>query len=305
MTRTPRSCAAWHDSRDGALGERGDGQRWVDGERARHRGAVGDEDARVAAQLMPVDPGPRWPGRRRCGRTPAGARCRRRPRRSSTACTRARPSRSRMSLTSASDSAQPRSVFLVGSYARAAAAEHLLRDADGVAGRRRRPEHALVVVLRHGEDGQPGLPVPQHLLLLRAEPAGPVRRPAPAPGSCRGPAGSTAARARTARTRAASRRGGPSTPRSGPGRSGWPRRPVRRGGTGPARRGPCPRRCTAVFSRSPLPEKYRPTACGIAPRSASERCRITGVAPAPAASDDDLGVDRAAAGRVPGSPRRR
>src|SRR6266511_3348536 len=41
---------------------------------------------------------------------------------------------------------------------------------------------------------------------------------------------------------------------------------------------------TAVFNRSPLPEKYRPTAGGIGPSSGSERCRITGVAPAPAAS---------------------
>ena len=39
----------------------------------------------------------------------------------------------------------------------------------------------------------------------------------------------------------------------------------------------------AVLSRSPLPEKYRPTARGILPRRSSERCKITGVAPAPAA----------------------
>src|ERR1700683_5329863 len=52
-----------------------------------------------------------------------------------------------------------------------AAAQHLLRDADGIAGGRRRPEHAFIVVLRQDEDRQPRLPVPQHLLLLRPEPA--------------------------------------------------------------------------------------------------------------------------------------
>ena len=45
---------------------------------------------------------------------------------------------------------------------------------------------------------------------------------------------------------------------------------------------------TAVLSRSPLPEKCRPTAGGIPPSVPADRCRITGVAPAPAASTTTL-----------------
>src|ERR1700761_4401491 len=42
------------DGRHGSLGESGDGQRWVDCQRAGDGGAVGDEDARMTAQLMTV-----------------------------------------------------------------------------------------------------------------------------------------------------------------------------------------------------------------------------------------------------------
>ena len=61
--------------------------------------------------------------------------------------------------------------LLGGLVRESAAAQHLLRDTDGIAGGRRRPEHAFIVVLRQDEDRQPRLPVPQHLLLLRPEPA--------------------------------------------------------------------------------------------------------------------------------------
>src|SRR3954468_11473672 len=37
-----------------ALGQRSDGERWVDAEGCRHARAIGHEDARVTAQLMSV-----------------------------------------------------------------------------------------------------------------------------------------------------------------------------------------------------------------------------------------------------------
>ena len=45
--------------------------------------------------------------------------------------------------------------LLGGLVRKSAAAQHLLRDTDGVAGGRRRPEHAFIVVLRQDEDRQP------------------------------------------------------------------------------------------------------------------------------------------------------
>ena len=97
-----------------------------------------------------------------------------------------------------------------------------------------------------------------------------------------GPAESRAAPARSGGTPAASDRGDPSSPRWAPADRS-PRRPARRRGSAPD----VPTRSsssTAVLSRSPLPEKYRPTAGESRPGPRWERCKITGVAPAPAAS---------------------